>query len=87
MPNASIREHAERIEPAQALRLCRDPKDDIFLSLAAAAKASYLVTADNDLLEDAQLRVTMLEQYEVQVLTVHDFLTLLSEAKADDDLA
>ena len=33
-----------------SLPICRDPKDQMFLNLAASAKADYLVTGDQDLL-------------------------------------
>lgn len=41
-----------------ALPRCPDPKDQIFLEAAAAAKADYLVTKDRDLLELARSRLT-----------------------------
>jgi putative PIN family toxin of toxin-antitoxin system len=34
----------------QNVQLCRDPKDNMFLELAARARADYLVTGDKDLL-------------------------------------
>ena len=37
------------IHPVQMIRACRDPKDDIFLSLAVAGMAKVLITGDNDL--------------------------------------
>ena len=33
-----------------SLPICRDPKDQMFLELAASAKVDYLVTGDQDLL-------------------------------------
>lgn len=45
--------HIISILPTQledAYPLCRDPKDDIFLSLAHAANAEVLITSDRDLL-------------------------------------
>jgi putative PIN family toxin of toxin-antitoxin system len=36
----------ERIEPAQSVRECRDPKDDKYLALAAAGKADVIVSSD-----------------------------------------
>ena len=41
---------AREAEVRQAVRLCRDPADDAYLSLAAAAKADFLLTGDKDLL-------------------------------------
>ena len=42
---------AERIEPTETVRECSDPKDDKYLSLAAAGKADVIVSSDvHDLL-------------------------------------
>jgi len=43
-------EQALLIEPAETIRVCRDPKDDKFLELAVAGDADYIVTGDEDLL-------------------------------------
>jgi putative PIN family toxin of toxin-antitoxin system len=37
---------AERIEPAEAVRECRDPKDDKYLALAAAGGADVIISSD-----------------------------------------
>jgi hypothetical protein len=37
---------AERIEPTETVRECRDPKDDKYLALAAAGKADVIVSSD-----------------------------------------
>ncbi len=38
------------VEAPPRLKLCRDSKDDAYLSLAKSVQASYLVTGDKDLL-------------------------------------
>jgi putative PIN family toxin of toxin-antitoxin system len=38
------------VEPGDKVVICRDPKDDAYLSLCAAVGAGYLVTGDKDLL-------------------------------------
>ena len=38
------------IETTERITACRDPKDDKFLELAVAAKASCIITGDDDLL-------------------------------------
>jgi putative PIN family toxin of toxin-antitoxin system len=38
--------------------ICRDPKDDVFIATAVAAKASYLVSEDRDLLDLGAYRST-----------------------------
>jgi putative PIN family toxin of toxin-antitoxin system len=37
---------AERVEPADQVRECRDPKDDKYLALAAASEADVIVSSD-----------------------------------------
>ena len=37
---------AERVEPTELVRECRDPKDDKYLALAAAGKADVIVSGD-----------------------------------------
>ncbi|WP_114858410.1 putative toxin-antitoxin system toxin component, PIN family [Azospirillum brasilense] len=41
---------AQWVEPAPVERLCRDPDDDMFLAVALAADADWLVTVDRQLL-------------------------------------
>jgi putative PIN family toxin of toxin-antitoxin system len=38
------------IHPREMFRLCRDPKDNMFLDCAVAGGAKYLVSGDKDLL-------------------------------------
>jgi putative toxin-antitoxin system toxin component, PIN family len=40
----------QRVAPAPVGRLCRDPDDDMFLAVALAADAGWLVTVDQQLL-------------------------------------
>lgn len=37
---------AERVEPTERVRECRDPKDDKYLELAAAGRADVIVSSD-----------------------------------------
>ena len=48
----------ELVEVKERLALCRDPRDDRFLELAAAGGADYLVTGDADLLVMGRFRDT-----------------------------
>lgn len=41
---------AEPVRIVRKVRLCRDPKDDMLLEIAANGRASHLVTGDADLL-------------------------------------
>jgi uncharacterized protein len=40
----------EKVMPTRQIKLCRDPKDDMFIEAALAGEASYVVTGDDDLL-------------------------------------
>lgn len=62
---------AELVEVLEDLEICRDPKDDKFLNLAASGKANYVVTGDEDLLILGTYRDT-------QILNEKNFLELLS---------
>jgi len=42
---------ATEIEIIKQVRICRDPTDDAYLSLACSADAEVLLTGDRDLLE------------------------------------
>jgi putative PIN family toxin of toxin-antitoxin system len=53
-----------------ATGVCRDPKDDKFLSLAASGKAAYLITGDQDLL------VLQLFQ-QTRIVTVSELLGMM----------
>ena len=51
---------------------CRDPKDDYLLELAIQAKAIYLVSGDNDLLEIGTIgecRIMTVRQFETEVIS------------------
>ena len=41
---------AKEISANSSFRICRDPKDNIFLDLAYSAGADFIITGDNDLL-------------------------------------
>jgi putative PIN family toxin of toxin-antitoxin system len=47
---ATIEAKARLVQPAEEVRLCRDPEDDMFLAVALAADADWLVTVDKQLL-------------------------------------
>lgn len=57
------------------LPICRDPQDQMFLTLAQASQADVLVTGDQDLLalaDDPNLQFRILKP--VDFLTQHQFL-------------
>lgn len=73
---ALILEKAELVETSGALRLCRDPDDDLVLETAINGRADVLVTRDEDMSRDLDV-IAALEQRGVRVLTVRQFLAEL----------
>jgi len=47
---AAFLRKAEWVEINEAIRACRDPKDDKFLELAASGHATLIITGDRDLI-------------------------------------
>ncbi|HQE92042.1 MAG TPA: putative toxin-antitoxin system toxin component, PIN family [Anaerolineae bacterium] len=72
----ALRARACIVEPALELPHCHDPKDDNVIAAAIAARPCYLVTADRDLYDDADL-VATLRDLEVCVVQVGEFLDVL----------
>lgn len=60
------------------LSISRDPRDDLFVAMARASGAEYLVTRDDDLKSDAAV-VRHLADSGCTVASVREFLTVLSE--------
>jgi putative PIN family toxin of toxin-antitoxin system len=47
---ALIALRGERVKPTRQIKICRDPKDDMFIEAALAGEAPFIVTGDDDLL-------------------------------------
>jgi putative PIN family toxin of toxin-antitoxin system len=58
---------------------CRDPKDLPVLATAIDGAAEIIVSGDNDLRADDELRAAM-ETYDIQLLGVQSFLIYINEA-------
>jgi uncharacterized protein len=71
-----IRRRAEMVVTSGAIRLCRDPRDDVVIETALAGHASLLVSRDDDLKGDADL-VRHLTERGATVLSVQRFLDLI----------
>jgi putative PIN family toxin of toxin-antitoxin system len=61
---------AERIEPTEVVRECRDPKDDKYLALAAAGTADVIVSSD------ARHLLPMHPWRGISILSPSDYLAL-----------
>ncbi|MBI4178858.1 putative toxin-antitoxin system toxin component, PIN family [bacterium] len=64
----------KRIEVENRVRLCRDPKDDAYLSLAKASGAAQLITGDGDLLCLTKEQLTSVGLASLSILTPKAFL-------------
>ncbi len=60
-------------KPEQNVSICRDPKDDVYLSLCAAVMADYLITGDKDLITVEPARVSSLPKG-LKILNPRQFL-------------
>ncbi len=73
-----LRTHAEVVEVVGAVRLCRDPDDDIVVETAMRGQANVLVTRDDDLKGVEELRIA-LATIGIAVVTVQQFLDMLQK--------
>ena len=65
---STVEEKAKFFSPTLSLNLCRDSKDDKFISLAEQENAKYLITGDKDLLSIKP------ELVSTKIITPRDFL-------------
>ncbi len=65
----------------QVVPICRDPRDDVYAALAVAAAADYLVTRDDDLKGDEDVR-RRLSDAGVQIVTIREFVAILGAEDA-----
>ena len=72
----SLTREAEWVEVNTQLKVCRDPKDDKFLELAACGRATHLVTGDADLLSLKTFR-------EVTILTPRALLDSVLDKRSN----
>ena len=55
------------VQDKRKIRICRDPKDDMFLECAASCGAKYIVSGDDDLL-------SLQEMEGIQIITAKEYL-------------
>ena len=60
-------------EPERNVAICRDPKDDAYLSFCVAVGAHFLITGDMDLLAVVPARVSALPKG-LKILTPREFM-------------
>jgi putative PIN family toxin of toxin-antitoxin system len=69
---------ANLVSVTGSMKLCRDPDDDLVLETAVVGRAGYLVSRDEDVTRDRDV-VNQLKRWGVQIVTVSQFLTILSK--------
>ncbi|ASJ17461.1 hypothetical protein A3L04_10460 [Thermococcus chitonophagus] len=63
------------VNPKEQVLLCRDPKDNKFLEIAYEAKAEYIVTLDNDLLDlRDENKEVQIYGHRIKILRPEEFL-------------
>ena len=56
-----------------SFELCQDPKDDIFVDCAVSGRVQFLVSYDNDLIDDSELKQALFE-FGVEIVNPPNFL-------------
>ena len=73
----TLQARAVFVTPAADFPHCRDPKEDMIVATAIAAHADYIVTTDRDLLDDAELRARLRDEWNIRVAEPAEFLAVL----------
>jgi len=74
---AMLQARAAFVTPVTDIPHCRDPKDDMIIATAIAARADFIVTTDRDLLDDANLIARLRDEWHIAVVEPAAFLTKL----------
>lgn len=69
------------IPDPEVVPICRDPGDDVYVAVAIAAGADYLVTRDDDLKGDERVR-SLLREAGVALVTIREFVAILESSEA-----
>ena len=64
---------ARIVEVTSSFELCRDPKDDMFVDCAVSGRVQFLVSYDNDLIDDSELKQALFE-FGVEIVNPPNFL-------------
>ena len=74
---AMLQSRAMFVAPAINFPHCRDPKDEMIIATAIAARADFIVTTDRDLLGDANLTARLRDEWHIDVVEPAEFLAKL----------
>lgn len=72
-----VTQRSLQVPDPEVIPMCRDPRDDVFVSLAVASGAQFLVTRDDDLKRDLAV-ARHLADADCQVMSVRQFLELMT---------
>ena len=76
-------QQASIIEVNTSFELChRDPTDNIFVDCAILGRVQFLVSTDNDLIDNSELKQTLFE-FGVTIIDPPNFLEKIQEAEID----
>lgn len=68
-----INQRAVIISPQVSFDYCRDPDDNKFITCAIVGRTQYLVSGDDDLIDDRELQKT-LREYGIRIVDAFDFI-------------
>ena len=73
-----IEERAEHVLIVGDVSVCRDKDDDFIIETAIKGKAACLVTRDDDLKADIEVK-NFLSQFDISILSVSKFLNIIDK--------
>ena len=66
-------QRASIVEVTSSFELCRDSEDDMFIDCAISGRVQFLVSYDNDLIDDSELKQALFE-FGVEIVDPPNFL-------------
>ena len=80
----NLLQQARVVEVNTSFELChRDPTDNIFVDCAILGRVQFLVSVDNDLIDNSELKQALFE-YGVEIVDPPDFLENIREAQTNE---
>jgi len=73
-----IEERSESVQLSGNVKICRDINDDMVIETAIKGRVEYLVTRDDDIKHGDKVS-SFLQQYNVSVLSVANFISILEK--------
>lgn len=73
-----IEERSEPVLLSGDVKICRDSSDNMVIETAVKGRVEYLVSRDDDLKHDGEVSF-FLKQYDVSILTVAKFLSIIEK--------